>query len=164
MNKLLQSKLETLKEFQTQNPTAHVGGSIGLMLRGIDLKRDLSKSDLDITIDEFDLNSSNSTDLDLRSDNNDFDYALRKNITNNYYVKIDVRINPEPSFDIVNFNGVDYNVSKLRDIIFWKTKYANKGVKKHIDDLETIKTGIRPIQQIIIPTNILNDDTDELPF
>jgi hypothetical protein len=148
MNKIIQLKLETLKEFQTANPTSHVGGSFGLMLRGIDLKRDLSKSDLDITIDEFELKQLDLLDYEERSDGKDFDCAIKKKCNDSYYVKIDIRVCPEPSFDVINYKGIDYNVSKQRDIIFWKTKYANKGVPKHINDLETIKTGIRPLEPV----------------
>ena len=148
MNKTIQLKLETLKEFQTAHPTSHVGGSVGLMLRGIDLKRDLSKSDLDITIDEFELKQLDLLGYEEISDGNDFDCVIKKNCNDSYYVKIDIRVCPEPSFDVINYKGIDYNVSKQRDIIFWKTKYANKGVPKHINDLETIKTGIRPLEPV----------------
>lgn len=155
MSKMINDKLIALREFQEKHPTAHVGGSIGLMIRGIDLKRDLNKSDLDITVDEFIFNADVS-EYEERSDNNDFDCCLKKNISNSIYVKLDIRVCPEPQFEVVNYNGIDYNVSKLRDILFWKKKYANKGVQKHIDDLITIETGIRPL----VPVN----NIDTLPF
>ena len=65
-------KLLALKEFQGKYPTSHVGGSIGLMLRGIDLKRDLLTSDLDITIDEYNFNENTIEGIQQRSDSNDF--------------------------------------------------------------------------------------------
>jgi hypothetical protein len=159
MNKLIQLKLDALKEFQNSHPTAHVGGSIGLMLRGIELKRDLSRSDLDITVDEFSL-KTDTMNLVESSDSNDFDFALQKNYDNGY-VKIDIRISPEPSFDIVQFEEVSYNVSKLRDILFWKNSYANKGVQKHKDDLLTMETGVRPLTPVTEENILLDDD---LPF
>jgi len=153
-------KLLALKEFQGKYPTSHVGGSIGLMLRGIDLKRDLLTSDLDITIDEYNFNENTIEGIQQRSDSNDFDYAIKKVYGNGAnYVKIDIRVSPEPSFDIVEFNGINYNVSKLRDILFWKKKYANKGFQKHVNDLIAIETGIRPIDIITQPSEI-----DDLPF
>jgi hypothetical protein len=155
MNNLLTIKLETLKEFQEKYPTSHVGGSIGLYLRGVDLKRDLSKSDLDITIDEL-IEEANSF-YSIESSSNDFDYITKMHTDNGSYIKIEIRICPEPSFDVIEFEGVNYNVSKYRDIIFWKTKYANKGIQKHKDDLETIKTGIRPLE----PVSVVDDG---LPF
>jgi len=45
----IEDKLSILREIQDKYPLSHVGGSIGLMLYGIDLKRDLSASDMDIT-------------------------------------------------------------------------------------------------------------------
>ncbi len=146
MKQSVKNKLETLLNFQKNYPTSHVGGSIGLMIRGINLQRDLSSSDLDITIDEFDESKDNG--LVSRSDYNDFDYAYRKMHKDGSYTKIDIRVNPEPSFEVIELNGQNYNVSKLRDILFWKKKYANKGVSKHEYDLETIRTGIRPSENI----------------
>lgn len=159
MNKMIKFKLEALREFQANHPTAHVGGSIGLMLRGIDLHRSLAQSDLDITVDEFVL--SDDGKLDQRSDANDFDYALSFPHSKGYYTKIDLRITPEPSYDVIEFDGHQYNVSKLRDILFWKKKYAEKGVKKHKDDLITIETGVRPSAQL---QEVMGDEDDRLPF
>jgi len=155
MNKLIRHKLDVLASFQKTYPTAHVGGSIGLLIRGVNLFRDLSKSDLDITIDDFDFNSLDLSNYEQRSHGNDFDYAIKKNINDGCYVKIDIRVCPEPSFEEIIFEGNKFNVSKYRDIIFWKTKYSLKGVQKHKEDLLTIKDGFRK------PTNILVDD---LPY
>lgn len=111
MNRLIKLKLETLKEFQEKHPTSHVGGSIGLFLRGINLKRDLSKSDLDITIDEYVFEIEKLKDCEKRSDANVFDYAIKKNVDNDWYIKMDIRVCPEPSFDVIDFEGISYNVS-----------------------------------------------------
>ena len=51
MANLMQLKLDFLREFQSNYPKSHVGGSIGLMLHGVDLKRDLNLSDLDIVME-----------------------------------------------------------------------------------------------------------------
>lgn len=156
-NKFTRLKLEFLRDFQQQYPNSHVGGSVGLFLRGIDLKRDLTYSDLDITIDE--MNVEETLKYESRSNGNDFDFALVHSFQNNYYLKFDVRINPEPSFEKVEFEGHFYNVSKLRDILYWKKKYSQKGVLKHTNDLITIATGIRPIENYY-NSNIL----DDIPF
>ncbi len=148
MNKLIMQKLEVVQQFQNKYPDSHIGGSIGLMLLGIDLQRDLSKSDLDITAPDFIGEKEIIDNYELRSDGNDFDYAIQKNIADGIYIKIDIRISPEPSFDVVNFNGTNYNVSKLKNILFWKKKYSDKGVLKHTNDLITIETGIRPAENI----------------
>lgn len=165
MNKLLEFKLKTLREFQEKYPTSHVGGSIGLMLRGVDLKRDLSASDLDITIDDYEFNSAIIKNSRKRSDRNDFDYNIQISSPENFYVQVDIRINPEPSFEVVTFDGNDYNVSKLRDILFWKKKYAKKGVAKHHEDLITIETGTRPPNSGNYAFKIpLSNWDDDLPF
>ena len=149
MNGLIRLKLKVFEEFQECNSTAHLGGSLGLMIRGVDLLRDLTKADLDVTVDEYEVSSLQKDGLDERSDNNDFDFCVKKIISNNgFYVKMDLRITPEPSFDKIEFEGFTYNVSKLRDILFWKNKYAKKGVIKHINDLIAIETGVRPIELI----------------
>lgn len=160
MNKLIDLKLKKLKEFQEIYPSSHVGGSIGLMLRGIDLKRDLSPSDLDITIDE-DYNIANEPFLNSSNNNDsDFDFSCKRYNEDGLYVKLDIRINPEPSFDVIEYNENLYNVSKLRDILFWKRKYALKGFKKHGLDLITIQTGNRP-SETLPPIQDLYTD---LPF
>jgi len=141
---MMAKKLETLREFQAAYPKSHVGGSIGLMILGIDLKRELYWSDLDITVDEFTFNKDEFEDVSERSDANDFDYGLKKEFGNGFYQKLDIRIDPAQSFDVINFDGYDYNVSTLDTILYWKDSYSNKGVDKHADDLETIKTGDRP--------------------
>lgn len=160
----IKNKLQTLLDFQQKYPTSHVGGSIGLFIRGIDMQRSLRSSDLDIIIDNFTENDCRCfvkrTENDCccfveRSDNNDFDFALKKCNNDGFCTKIDIRVRPESSFDVVEFEGKRYNVSKLRDILFWKNKYANKGNTKHKNDLVTIETGIRPIEIV---------ESDGLPF
>ena len=148
MNKMIILKLETLREFQENYPNSCVGGSIGLMLHGIDLKRQLFCSDLDITVKEFNETKYSIDELAKRSDNNDFDYCLLKNHENGNYTKLDIRINYEFSFEVIEFEGHKYNVTKTDEILFWKKMYAAKGSKKHIDDLVTLETGVRPLEPI----------------
>lgn len=153
-NRAVDTKLEALREFQLQYPLSHVGGSIGLLLHGIDLQRDLTGSDLDITTPEFD--TSKLAGFDERSDANDFDVNIKKT-HGEAYTKIDIRITPEPPFTVISFDGHLYNVSLLSNIIWWKKKYAEKGVIKHKNDLITIETGVRPIE-------IKEPENDLLPF
>lgn len=160
-NEYLIRLLNVIKSFQDKFKTAHVGGSIGLMLHGIDLKRDLSNSDIDMTVDDY--TPTDKPDGFIKSSNpNDFDHQYRININNDpalrdTYIKMDIRVSPEPSYDVITYNKINYRVSKLRDIIFWKRKYAKKGVQKHIDDLIVIDGGERP-------SNKNEMSTDDLPF
>lgn len=156
-DKYLARLLTVVKSFQDKFKTAHVGGSIGLTLHGIDLKRDLCRSDIDMTVDDYILKSNKPTEYVESSNPDDFDHQYRALTTGGNYIKIDVRVSPEPSYDVITYNKINYRVSKLRDIIFWKRKYARKGVQKHIDDLIVIDGGERPVPKIEIPT-------DDLPF
>lgn len=140
----MQYKLEVLREFQSKYPGSHVGGSVGLYLHGIDLQRDISKTDLDITMPDW-ADELNSTWKEEPSDASDFDYQKTHKTQDNYFCcKMEIRVCPEPSFTVVEHEGYKYNVSLLSNILFWKKKYARKGVQKHIDDLITIEIGVRP--------------------
>lgn len=130
-------RLNVIKSFQNKFPQAHVGGSIGLMLHGIDLKRDLSNSDIDMTVDDYIPEINEPSDYSYNPSSKDFDYQYISGKKDDY-IKMDIRVNPEPGFEIINYNGINYQVSKLRDILFWKRKYAKKGIQKHIDDLKFI--------------------------
>jgi hypothetical protein len=156
---LFELKLEALRKFQEKNPTSHVGGSIGLFLQGIELPRDLSKSDLDVVVDENFNCEEALKEYRERSDTTDFDLNIEADHGSGYYTKIDVRISPEPSYTTAFYNGHQYNVSLIRNILFWKRKYAAKGVKKHIADIYFIEAG-KPMPD---PVNVVNSD-DDLPF
>lgn len=116
---LMQNKLNTLLEFQRLYPKSSVGGSIGLYLMGVDLKRELVASDLDIAVEGFDIESYLGVDqVQFRSDNNDFDYAVEKNNGEGYYTKIDIRcVEKIGEFSVINFNGDNYNVAPKYEIV-----------------------------------------------
>jgi len=142
----MQYKLQMLREFQAKYPDSHVGGSVGLYLHGIDLQRDISRTDLDLTVpDWIDELSTSKGYREAPSDASDFDYQkIHKSKDYYFCCKMEIRVCPEPSFTVVEHEGHSYNVSLLSNILFWKKKYARKGVQKHIDDLITIETGVRP--------------------
>lgn len=149
MNFKIKEKLDTILEFQKDYPKSHIGGSIGLMIRGIDLQRDLTKSDLDITTNEFNPNQEKYEEI---SDGNDFNFAVKKILSPSDYIKIDIRISNE-DFDVIEYEGNTYNVTKLETILKFKEDYASKGYKKHFFDLCVIKYGKRPIGAIIDDSN-----------
>ena len=162
MNKHLEIKLETLREFQTKYPNSHIGGSVGLMIRGIDVGRDISLTDLDITTDKYEV--TENTDYENRSDGNDFDYNVKKWFDSGYYVKIDIRISANEQYDIIAFNGHLYNVSKLQDILKFKRIYAKKGTIKHYQDLCYIAFGEHRPLSIASIFPIDDTETYDLPF
>jgi len=140
----MQYKLEMLREFQAKYPDSHVGGSVGLYLHGINLQRDISRTDLDLTVPDW-IDDLKGMYNENPSDASDFDYVKMHKSKDYYFCcKIEIRVCPEPSYTTVEFEGHTYNVSLLSNILFWKKKYARKGVQKHIDDLITIETGVRP--------------------
>lgn len=153
LSPLMVEKLSLLRDFQEKYPYAHVGGSIGLMLHGQDLKRDLSTSDLDITnFEEIQIKSDDVDMKELNSSSTDFDSCVLLKGSKDLFLKVDLRISPEPSYETVVYKGFTYNVSKLENILFWKKKCASKGDMKHIKDLVTLgiwnesmlKEGVEP--------------------
>jgi len=160
-----QIQLKELRKFQEKYPLSHVGGSFGLLLHGIDLKRDISKSDLDVTNPDR-MPEIITDNYEESSEPSDFDHRIVIASENNYYVKMEIRVSPEPSFEVIEYEGNKYNVSLLKNIIFWKQKYASKGVEKHYNDL--VAMGVNPYidksDLVKINNDKLNNSLDMLPF
>src|SRR5690348_17251384 len=108
--------LNLIFDFQNKYPYSHVGGSIGLFLHGIDLKRHLTQSYIDMTIAHYasDIEFPNMEDS---SDNSDFDRSTRINLNDSFYIKMDMRYAPDEPYDLIQFDGRMYRVSKINDII-----------------------------------------------
>lgn len=160
-SEIINQKLGIIKRLQQTFVDAYVGGSFGIFLHGIDLKRSLNQSDIDMSVQStIDYQKLVEIDeLEEASNPEDFDYCFRYNHFDSY-TKIDVRRNSEGSFIVIERDGVSYNVAKLEDIIVWKEKYAAKGVQKHSDDLIVIRGGERPERTPEQAETI----TDDLPF
>lgn len=168
---IIQYKLETIRDFQKKYPESHVGGSFGLFLLGYDLKRDFNDSDLDLITPSFDKNDHiinvKNGDIQETSESNDFNFNYRR-FFGSYYVKYDICINTEQTYQVIEFEGNSYNVSLFENIMKFKREYADKGVFKHKADIEAIETGVRPTK----PNNcgfgddVNPDEFDELdlPF
>lgn len=145
----LNKKLKFIRKFQKLYPNSSIGGSIGLMLHGIDLKRDLSNSDLDIIVDndEYDfetgIGKSLNCDIVETSDNSDF-FRVFMLHDDNLDIKIEIAINRYMKFDVVNYEGHNYNVNKNISTILFKHKYAMNGHIKHIIDLYVLENDVRP--------------------
>lgn len=165
----MESKLGIVRQFQKRFPSCHVGGSIGLLIRGVDLKRSLAISDIDLTTN-CELSFKEPVDIaDVTETSNpeDFDYQFRYYHTGGIYTKVEINIAPDKGYDVIEFEGHRYNVSKLADIYFYKSAYAVKGVEKHIDDLITIATGVRPDRAAkeASPQLVTHQtEIDDLPF
>lgn len=129
---MLQKRLDIILKLQEKYPDLHVGGSIGLFLHGIDLKRDISNSDIDLAKASDDIEKTNAIE-EHGSDGNDFTYHMKKNGIN-YEIKID----PDQKYVIKHYNGIAYRVTELETILFYKRDYADKGYEKHLNDLKNI--------------------------
>lgn len=140
----IKRQLSVLRAFQVKYPKSHVGGSIGLFLHGVDLKRNMYYSDLDITTPEF--TEISNPNINGCSPVEDYDHRYQiDDPKTGHFFKLEIRIDDEqPDFDVVNFEGVNYNITKKETILMWKQKYAENGNQKHINDLITIATGVRP--------------------
>jgi hypothetical protein len=130
---MLQQKLQLIQRLQQKYPDLHVGGSLGLMLLGFNLNRDMSISDIDLVkkVDDGRLTKRQSWTYD--NARHDFHYRLEQN-----GITYDIRIDDEQKCTEVVFDGVVYKVSTLETILLYKKIYAEKGVEKHIKDLELI--------------------------
>lgn len=139
----IREKLEIIRDLQGRYNIA-IGGSIGLLLHGFDLGRDLSDSDIDIvssnqSILDYNPNQSctNTGELNKKESNDMHGSLVLK--TETIELKIDIRLEA-PLFGWVKkeYNGFEYNVALVHDILRWKELYANKGILKHKQDLSTI--------------------------
>lgn len=162
----VEDKLKIIQSFQQKFLGSHVGGSLGLMLQGVDLQRDLKKSDIDMTVPgEIELEDALLLDnMEQSSNPDDFDYQFRHYPDGgSAYVKIDINIAPKRKYNTVVYMDHTYRVSRIEDILAWKHYYSMKGVGKHTDDLETLRTGVRP-KEIEKPVPVSANEIDDLPF
>lgn len=162
----VEDKLKIIRSFQQKFPGSHVGGSLGLMLQGVDLQRDLKKSDIDMTV-QTELQSADVTGLENTEESShpeDFDYQFRHYPTGTgTYVKIDINIQPKRKYNTVVYKGESYRVSRIEDILAWKHYYSMKGAGKHTDDLEVLRTGVRS-KEVDKPVVVTSNAMDDLPF
>ena len=134
--------LETLKDIQTQYPLCHIGGSIGLFLHGVRLKRwaDSGLSDLDLIFPYYIApESTDKLTLDFSADKtsgNDFDYTFSVN-----GIKVDVKIDNMQRYELITYKDFKYKVSPLLTILEAKMKYALLGQSKHSSDIKEMILG-----------------------
>lgn len=134
--------LSLVRFLQTKYPHIHVGGSTGLFLHGLWLSRWKSGvGDLDLvapfyTFFEGDVEKEKKDqefkleNKDGKASGNDFDQTFFLNGK-----KVDVRIDPKQSYDIIQLDGFRYKVSKIETILAAKLRYAMNGQAKHRDDI-----------------------------
>lgn len=169
--------LDVLRELQ-KNYQIIVGGSCALYLYGLPLDRvnSLKTPDFDIvmpfyqkihtstlsgegenTIDEIE-------EFDGKSSGNDFDRTFLLNTCDDRFFKLDVKVDPKASYNIVTHNGHKYKVAELLDIIEAKCRYANKGNNKHKEDLYKLLGFDKKILEKNTSQNISTDLDEFFPF
>lgn len=127
----LQEKIDLVYNLQAKYKSIHVGGSLSLLLRGIDLGRPISDIDLCSSV------KINSLKREIRNDtilSSDFDYDISyKDIV------IQLKIDKDQIYDTVVYNSRTFRVSKIETILYYKKLYSDRGYKKHTKDLKIIK-------------------------
>jgi hypothetical protein len=127
-------------KLQALNPFLIVGGSIGLYLHGVRLKRFHSPDvvDYDLALPFFQLLQGC---IDLKVENSMFekgegyDTDFERAVTING-IKADLRIDPKQRYEIIEYKGFAHKVTPIETIIRAKANYAHtKWGEKHKDDL-----------------------------
>lgn len=145
--KEIRKKLQIIKKIQNLCEHSHVGGSLGLYIQGKDVLRNLDNSDIDIILHdssslEYFKNNKKSKKTNVYSKG----FVLSV-ILNTSKQKVEFCVNPNMSYDTIEFEGSVYRVSKVEDILKFKKSYAKKGAYKHIQDLFCITYGFNPFEK-----------------
>lgn len=148
----LDKRLEIYKAIESVHPGCHIGGSIGLLLHGIDLGRTFVDSDIDIC--SFKPNGKEFKDLQKRyseiglASSTDIDeVSYRSEIEENGIkkrIKIEYKYDRTQDFNLIKYKGVTYKVTKSETILGWKVLFASRGSKKHREDLDRL--GVRYVK------------------
>jgi len=136
-------KLHILRELQ-ENFNLFIGGSAALFINRLVLDRDNSNIDLDIIMPYYqnltDIKSrgliSEIEEFDGKKSGNDYDKTYALTTVKGDFIKLDVRIDPKQSYELVEYKGYKYKTSKLIDILEAKCRYAKEGNEKHLRDMK----------------------------
>lgn len=140
--RLKEMGIDVLQELQSKY-NLFFAGSSALFLYGLDLGREAG--DIDVIMPYYqkitggeDSLIDEAEDFDAKSSGNDFTYTSCITTNDGRFFKVDIRINPEQSYDLVPFEGKIFRLSKLCDIIEAKARYWKEGNLKHGDDLKML--------------------------
>lgn len=129
-------------------PQIIIGGSAALYLYQVALKRvKYYAIDIDIIVPYYTKLKKSDFNPELFIDkvkevnhgyvSSGTDFTSHFEITSNRAVYlIDMRIDPYCKYNVVNFEGTEFKLNLLEDIIEAKIRYAKKGNTKHKDDLK----------------------------
>lgn len=139
-------RLQVIRQLQNVYKRSHLGGSIGLYLLGYIVPRDITTSDIDIIIPNFNFKLGKKTleklHIEYYEDDLDEEYAnvgimhkVIKKIGPKYKISIDIGIETDQSYTDVIYEGHSYRISNLEHIVAYKKQFANYN-EKHIEDLK----------------------------
>lgn len=129
----LNKHLKTVREFQYSNSETCIGGSLGLYLHNIPIRRQWGHSDIDF-ICRYD-NIICAKDQLFDGSHGDFQYTILKYGE----VKCDICVNPNVTWDYIKYGQHTYRVAHIQNIMDYKIKYMNEGSLKHKNDIEFLR-------------------------
>ena len=122
-----------------------IGGSVSLFLNGLELDRKSGSIDLDVVMPYYqkmrtkDFGKDSIIDeieeVDAKKSGNDFMYTFCVTSKDGRFLKVDVRISPEQSYDIITFKDQEFKTCKVLETLAAKCKYAIEGNDKHKNDI-----------------------------
>ena len=146
----LSLRLRIVREIQAKMPNSHLGGSLGLFLQGIDLKRDFVGSDLDFCFPDT-YNSILPSDKSQNPEflqteeaksSTDMDHCVLTSISPKgspgVKVKIEINVDKSQSYKTVTYEGNTYRVTNPEVVLGWKVVFASRGSEKHRKDLDLL--------------------------
>lgn len=134
----VEQKLELVRSLQNKYPDLYLGGSLALLMYGIDLRRDgrdIGDLDFNKIRDEIDLvpGATNRYEDDMEGDKDSIEMTYRLEYKGE---SIDIEINKFCDCEYIGYKGNEYKVASIHTILGKKFKYALKGTQKHIDDIK----------------------------
>lgn len=172
--------LPILRKIQEKYPMFHVGGSTGLFLHGLYLKRwganINNRSDLDLISPYFilpeDFEGIKVNYEDAKMSGNDFDETFMLETPDGGYCKVDYRVDPYQRYELIEYKGFKYKVSLLETIVEAKLKYARqRNGQKHKQDCYELLGKKKHVAPVVVEEekkdlfdNVVESTEENLPY
>lgn len=148
----MKEKLELVKKLQKKYNDLYLGGSLGLLIHGISLGRDIG--DIDFTKKSDEGLKPEHLKLPTSVNSSDMIYAFEED-----GIKVEIGTDPNVSYTDEWYEGYFYKVSSIEHILGKKMKYALQGEEKHINDIKHLLSKI----EVKEPISFIDFNSDE-PF
>lgn len=130
----IKEKIDLVYRLQDKYPTIHVGGSLSLYLRGLDIMSEKADIDLCSTDDIPSLKEKAIINNVYSSFPQDFDYTLEHKD-----IKIEVKIDKKQTWDNIQYEGRWFRCTDVKVILKYKKQYLKKGYEKHREGILVIQ-------------------------